>query len=755
MAYGDVDNQVQAYESKGLASLKQMQQTNPKLLAGIAIENLTRDMQERERADKMSTGPAGASVIDKKLGLGSLPGLTSQQAIATAAPGLEMQGQQMKAQQGQSGMQPSAQMGAPNMARQMAGGGIVEYAQGGALKGAVPPSPVGDPQIKMFADQYNALKQGLAAATTPEDKAQSQLLMQELIQGMGNQHGAVMQYIDSTKGFAKMPTKAMGMGKGGIVEYAKGGHIRKFQEGLSVEGDPLTQESVTETGEIIVALAGPNSVPVTEEEYIVFTETGQLPANRNDRRYSTPTPATPLTAEQTWLKRMDQMDQKIGPIIGGETGLVADMDAIGNKPDFSWQEKVGGGYEVGAEALGKLIGKTGATAGITGEYLLRSLGLGASGAGQTGVLGEGVEAVKESIETLSEPSRRKQIETAFNEQMADLEGQMERLRNNPDIFNTARGQAAMETLVAQQERLVDGMEASLSQVSEGISYAPSSMEGVAEGFADMLPNNVSELADFLAGENRAENKQTQQDQEVITDEEERLATLNEASALARENDPGEITLSGIARAIKDGSGSPIGQQQDAQIRTAEKKGIADLMQSDNAKSILDVIRKLGYAGGASKGYEGQALFQGIQAERDAETKAGRDRDMLDAELDARLSMMREEQGIRAAAAQGMDLAEYTSTLDDNTIMNSPKYQTKKAELERTFGKGARDLKWYSRKDKEEVDKLLATYAAGLKAEMIAAYKAQLGAFNPTNATVTPPVASSASLEGWGPVGVTP
>ena len=149
------------------------------------------------------------------------------------------------------------------------------------------------------------------------------------------------------------------------------------------------------------------------------------------------------------------------------------------------------------------------------------------------------------------------------------------------------------------------------------------------------------------------------------------------------------------------------------------------MQTDKAARILDVIRKLGYGGGASKGYEAQAMFQGIQAERDAEKKATRDRDMLDAELDARLSLMKEEQDIRARAAQGMGLAEYAATLDDNYIMSTEKYRTKKEELEKNTG-------WWTTKDEQRgVDKAMANYVEELKREMIAAYKTQLGAFNST------------------------
>ena len=153
MAYGDIDNQVQAYESKGIAALKQMQQSNPKLLAGIAIENLQRELESRERGNKMGAEPAGASVIDKKLG--------SQQAIAAASPGLAMQGQRMQgqqlAQQLNSAPKPGGGLGglAPSGQR-MAGGGIVEYAEGELVAekptlGAMPQNVVSPDQIKQDA----------------------------------------------------------------------------------------------------------------------------------------------------------------------------------------------------------------------------------------------------------------------------------------------------------------------------------------------------------------------------------------------------------------------------------------------------------------------------------------------------------------------------------------------------------------------------------------------------------------------------
>tara|TARA_R110002126_G_scaffold20861_4_gene76327 strand:+ start:83 stop:2473 length:2391 start_codon:yes stop_codon:yes gene_type:complete len=796
MAYGDVDNQVQAYESKGLESLKQMQQSNPKLLAGIALENLQRDMQDRDRANKMSSGPAGPSVLDKKLGIASQPGLTSQEAISTAAPGLQAQGQRMKAQQLQSAMQPSAQMGAPNMA-QMAGGGIVGYAQGelvgGGLPtlGAVPPSPVGDSQIKQFADQFNALKAGAAAATTPEDKAQSQQLMQELIQGMGDQHGAVMQYIDSTKGLA-LPTSQM----------AKGGPVQRFQQGLSVEGDPLTQDSVTETGERIVALAGPNGVPVTEEEYVAFMETGQLPANRNaqseyvgdtvleglrkavESTFSRPT-ETSLNIEEQYkanpsariagelnptaggpganmLERGRAIDETFGNAIFGAKGLIADQRDIAANPEY--------------DTLGKQIGAQGvATGEAVIQSLLKTLGMGVNlGIGGLESLVDVGEGGATELNVQSEELVAAAVEKAENQftlDMTPLVSQLQELNSNADVFSTEEGKARIAAL----EQTIRSRTAEYNKNIESLRQTPSLAEavrGYPQGILNAMQNYQNDPSSTMVGRFLGNQRAVYDEQKARPAEEARIASINEASDLARQNEElasmsPEERFNQLFRQPEDVAGAGQGQTSDQRqtqrladaktqfaIDNPEKKGIADLMQSDKAASILDVIRKLGYAGGASKGYEGQAIFQGMQAERDAETKAGRDRDMLDTELDARLSLMREERDIQARAAQGMGLAEYAATLDDNYIMSTEKYRTMKEELERAAGKGAMDTSWYGKADKEGVERAMAIYAGELKAEMIAAYKTQLEAFNPT-ANQSPAVAPAVSSEGWGQVEVTP
>ena len=128
MAY-NVQQQVDAYETMGLGALQNMQQKNPKLLVGIALENLQKDMQEQQRAKQMASGAVGPTVIDKKLmGLaGAGVGLGQQQAMATAAPGLQMRGRQMQAAQMRKAMAPQAQP------MRMASGGVVGYAPGGRV----------------------------------------------------------------------------------------------------------------------------------------------------------------------------------------------------------------------------------------------------------------------------------------------------------------------------------------------------------------------------------------------------------------------------------------------------------------------------------------------------------------------------------------------------------------------------------------------------------------------------------------------
>jgi hypothetical protein len=105
---------------------------------------------------------------------------------------------------------------------------------------------------------------GLASASTEEEKQERRRLWKTIQDSFDPTIVTEAHQKMSTEGQSGMD----GMAGGGIVSLQEGGL--------------LNQGDKTETGEIIVAMAGPNNgVPVTEEEYLVFMETGQLPPNRN------------------------------------------------------------------------------------------------------------------------------------------------------------------------------------------------------------------------------------------------------------------------------------------------------------------------------------------------------------------------------------------------------------------------------------------------------------------------------------------
>jgi len=143
-----------------------------------------------------------------------------------------------------------------------------------------------------------------------------------------------------------------------------------------------------------------------------------------------------------------------------------------------------------------------------------------------------------------------------------------------------------------------------------------------------------------------------------------------------------------------------------------------------------MIRKLGYAGGASKGYEGQALFQGMQAERDAETKAGRERDMLDAELEGRTSLMKEENKMRIAAQQGVAAADYRGTLTDQYLMSTKAYTDKKKALLAEKGGGIFNI--LTDDEEEDIANTLTNFIAELRSAEMRTYTGMLSQFSGAN-----------------------
>lgn len=124
----------------------------------------------------------------------------------------KMQAMAVKERQNQARMnralQGIAAQSAPNM--RMMDGGIVGYQAGGNVQtppkptmGAVPPSGVGNDQIKQYAEEYMGIKKALENPENAQYKERNQMLLQDLIRQMGDQMPAVMQYIDSMKGIVE------------------------------------------------------------------------------------------------------------------------------------------------------------------------------------------------------------------------------------------------------------------------------------------------------------------------------------------------------------------------------------------------------------------------------------------------------------------------------------------------------------------------------------------------------------------------
>ena len=134
--------------------------------------------------------------------------LAAQQGImglaSRLAPGLQQQGNRM-AQQEMAGGLP--QLSAPNMAG-MASGGIVGYADGGAV----------DTDVQRYTEQYRAIMAAVQNASTPEQKAQLQQRLREI----------QSTFDPETVARAHMQMSGQGM--------ADGGAVRGFAEGKKVEG---------------------------------------------------------------------------------------------------------------------------------------------------------------------------------------------------------------------------------------------------------------------------------------------------------------------------------------------------------------------------------------------------------------------------------------------------------------------------------------------------------------------------------------
>ena len=700
-----LDQQINNAEGLGIRQLTQMQQTNPELVVGVALENLKQELMasERQRQMDMMKDSAPSDVI----------GQTYNEVAAMMGGGGQAPMGQAPMDQAPMGQAPMGLPGLPtdNMAMQTAAqGGIIGYEEGGLLDG-----------VDNYISQYKQYMAGLASASTEEEKQERRRLW-KIIQDS-------FDPTIVTEAHQKMSTE----GQSGMGGMAGGGIVSLQEGGLLNQGDK------TETGEIIVAMAGPNGVPVTEEEYLVFIETGQLPPNRNDSRYDTPTPATPLTAEQVLQKRFDQTQNVTGNILLGEEGLLDDLRTNAANPNLdTWQKQAGAAGESTLEAGGKMLAQ-GAAAGASGiEYLLRSLGGIGSGAGQTGVVGEGVEAVQEGIETLTGPSRREQMEVAFNERMAALTAQLNELQNTAlDIDLDPGGEkraAAIAAIQGQIDQAQVEYESAVDRVSESIRYEPSSTEGLAEGLANMLPQNISELADLLAGENRA-------DQAAERAEAARIANLNEASDLARQKE-GPAGEAGALRYMQG-----IGQQQEARGDFNNPPPPESEEGNNWLGKTMGVLELLGQGAGASKGYEFSKINE-AEAAKQAVAEANefdmeKQQALLDQRTDERSMLLDQQRLIARAEAMTDARADIMMAIQLSTERKNAKIRI---ENENDGG-------FFGFKDQDAIDIALAEWDAARFKEKLA----EVGEYfdEQTLQVRKAPSAASPSSEGWGQVQVSP
>lgn len=229
--------------------------------------------------------------------------------------------------------------------------------------------------------------------------------------------------------------------------------------------------------------------------------------------------------------------------------------------------------------------------------------------------------------------------------------------------------------------LFDSANKGAKGLSNLINYTPSSTEGVAEGLAQMLPKNVNELADILAGTNRAERKKERlnaANMEALRVAEEKSAPKTLAEILMDAQKQFDANPTAIVSENKDGDELP---PKETGIRSVVSKTRPFL---DKAMGIAEI---LGRGAGSSKGFEGAKIVEESRKIREAEAdRANRleeQRMLLEgrkAELDA-----------RNAAAMNMSAAEYQAELTDENIRMSDEYRRIEEEKLRVAGQGIFNL----------------------------------------------------------------
>ena len=205
-----LDQQIDNAEGLGIRQLMQMQQTNPELVVGVALENLKQELMagERQRQMDMMKDSASPDVIGQTYNeVAAMMGGGGQAPMGQAPMGQAPMGQ---APMGQA---PMGLPGLPtdNMAMQTAAqGGIIGYEEGGLLDG-----------VDNYISQYKQYIAGLASASTEEEKQERRRLWKIIQDSFDSTIVTEAHQKMSTEGQSGMD----GMAGGGIVSLRKGGFL--------------------------------------------------------------------------------------------------------------------------------------------------------------------------------------------------------------------------------------------------------------------------------------------------------------------------------------------------------------------------------------------------------------------------------------------------------------------------------------------------------------------------------------------------
>jgi hypothetical protein len=537
-----------------------------------------------------------------------------------------------------------------------------------------------------------------------------------------------------TEAHQKMSTEGQsgmdGMAGGGIVSLQEGGFLAVGDE--TETGEVITRMIFSETGE---------KIPVTSAEYRTYLETNALPPNRNaqseyvgdtelgglrkavESTFSRPT-ETSLNIEEQYaanpsartagelnptaggpganmLERGRVIDETFGNAIFGENGLIADQKAVAANPEY--------------DTLGKQVGAQGvATGEAVIQSILKTLGMGVNlGIGGLESLVDVGEGGATELNVQSEELVAAAVEKAENQftlDMTPLVSQLQELNSNADVFSTEEGKARIAAL----EQTIKSRTAEYNKNIEGLRQTPSlteAIKNVPQGILGAMQRYQEDPSSTMVGgvlEGIAGTYKEQQTKNQNATNRAELAANAEAAAPRSD----EEMLTEIARAIKDGSGSP--RISSPEGNTDDGEGAADEEGGNNwLGKTMGVLELLGQGAGASKGYEFSKINE-AQAAKRALTEANefdmeKQQALLDQRTDER-SMLLDQQRL-IARAEAMTDARADVMM---AIQLSPERKIAKEKIENENDGG-----FFGFKDQDAIDIALAKWDAARFKEKLA------------------------------------